>query len=89
MGVITEQVAMGIIKYPEVLREFAVSVVSCSLLPRQCSLPKAKTERGSVHAEPTLLLLFRFLAEINMFMCITLLLSKTKIKKEGKIQLDS
>lgn len=46
MGVISEQVSTEIIKYPEVLRGFAVSEVSCSFLPRQCSLPEAKTEPG-------------------------------------------
>lgn len=44
MGVISEQVATEIIKYPEVLRVCAVSVVACSFLPKQCSFSKAKTD---------------------------------------------
>lgn len=67
IGVISEQVATEIIKYPEVLREFAMSVVSCSFLPRQCSHPKAKTELGSIHAVSLLPIYYGFLLETNVF----------------------
>lgn len=67
MGVISEQVATEIIKYPEVLREFAVSVVSCSFLPRQCSLPRARETKPQT--AQCLQRSFKFLAGVNI--CIS------------------
>lgn len=57
MGVISEQVATEIIKYPRVLRRVCrVSGIMLFPAPDCVHFPKAETERGSIHAAPTQLI---------------------------------